>query len=340
VTRCRGALVRRRPRRLWQVGPPARLGKEPCSRRSSQWAGVSQSPRWLRARYVVRLALFLRQFSGAWAADRSLLLSPAVLWWCTRFPQPKPWSVLRRPAGHRRLPAHPAALRPNGASWGGRSHPTRRGRRAGHPKAVSGESCRTPLMDDSKIAPSSTTAARVHSQCSIVPDRTGSLPKQADSCSVQRSRGSAVGGTSHDFIEHLRPGPAKPESCSVLAVSHDFDGLLRVRSAGLLHPAANHGVRLVSSYSQVLAGLHQAVCFEPSPEGEESMRTARCVPARVPAGLPAAASSVGRRIEVQGGFRCRKTKENYRWRPRPLWHRVRRRAPPWLSPRPQAHRVP
>ena len=95
------------------------------------------------------------------------------------------------------------------ASWGGRSHPTRRGRRAGHPKMVSGESCRTPLMDDSKIAPLSTSAARVHSQCSIVPDRTGFLPKQAHSCSVQLSRGRAVGGMSHDFIEHLRPEPAK-----------------------------------------------------------------------------------------------------------------------------------
>lgn len=37
---------------------------------------------------------------------------------CTRSPQQKPWSVLRRPAGHRRLPAYPAALRPNGLPGG------------------------------------------------------------------------------------------------------------------------------------------------------------------------------------------------------------------------------
>ncbi len=167
-------------------------------------------------------------------------------------------------------PSTPCGPPSERASWGGRPCSTRRGRRADYPKVVSGESCRTPLMDDSKIAPPSTSAARVHSQCSIVPDRTGSLPKQAGSCSVQLLRRDAVGGASHDFIEHLRPGPAKPESCSVLAVSHDFDGLLRVRSAGLLHPAANHGVRLVSS----LHPAHPAVRVRARPEGRVHRRTA------------------------------------------------------------------
>ena len=42
------------------------------------------------------------------------------------------------------------------------------------------------------------------------------------------------------------PGMPLPESRSALAVSHDFGGFLRTRGAGLLHPAADHGVRLVS----------------------------------------------------------------------------------------------
>jgi hypothetical protein len=42
--------------------------------------------------------------------------------------------------------------------------------------------------------------------------------------------------------------PERPslESCSVLVVSHHLDGFLRSEVAGLLHPAAGHGVRCVS----------------------------------------------------------------------------------------------
>jgi hypothetical protein len=105
-----------------------------------------------------------------------------------------------------RTPCDPPSER---ASWGGRSHPTRRGRWAGLNEEVSGESCRTPLMDDSKIALPLTSAARVYSQCSIVPDRTGSLPKQACVGSVQPSRRTAVGGHRHDVSGHLRPELAK-----------------------------------------------------------------------------------------------------------------------------------
>jgi hypothetical protein len=45
-------------------------------------------------------------------------------------------------------------------------------------------------------------------------------------------------------------GPTKPfvESCSALVVSHHLDGLLRAGAAGLLHPAAGHGVRRVSCF--------------------------------------------------------------------------------------------
>jgi len=59
----------------------------------------------------------------------------------------------------------------------------------------------------------------------------------------------------------LRCEPSAPDchsgTPSVLAVSHGFDGLLRARGAGLLHPAADHGVRLVAglSLSWLLAGF-------------------------------------------------------------------------------------
>jgi hypothetical protein len=45
-----------------------------------------------------------------------------------------------------------------------------------------------------------------------------------------------------------RFGPEEPssESCSVRVVSHHLDGFLRSEVAGLLHPAAGHGVRCVS----------------------------------------------------------------------------------------------
>jgi len=45
-------------------------------------------------------------------------------------------------------------------------------------------------------------------------------------------------------------GPTKPivESWSALVVSHHLDGLLRAGAAGLLHPAAGHGVRRVSCF--------------------------------------------------------------------------------------------
>jgi hypothetical protein len=45
-----------------------------------------------------------------------------------------------------------------------------------------------------------------------------------------------------------------PDSCSALVVSHHLDGLLRVRVAGLLHPASGSGVRRVSGRSPVPCG--------------------------------------------------------------------------------------
>lgn len=45
----------------------------------------------------------------------------------------------------------------------------------------------------------------------------------------------------------LRHRVTKPGTRSALAFLPDFDGLLRVAAAGLLHPASGHGVRRVSS---------------------------------------------------------------------------------------------
>lgn len=64
-----------------------------------------------------------------------------------------------------------------------------------------------------------------------------------------RDLGIAPADTSRLRDAHSAPDcPANGHSsaCSAPAVSHDFDGLLRIRGAGLLHPAADHGVRLVA----------------------------------------------------------------------------------------------
>ena len=141
----------------------------------------------------------------------------------------------------------------------------------------------------SKIAPPSTSAAHVHSQCSIAPDRTGSLPRQGRLRCWLRFRRTDAAGESRDFAKHLRPEHAKPESCSVHAVSHDFDGLLRVRSAGLLHPAANHGVRLVSSFSPETT---RALGRPPLPEDGKSLpNSAPASSTEVDAAVAASAST-------------------------------------------------
>lgn len=54
------------------------------------------------------------------------------------------------------------------------------------------------------------------------------------------------------FVASLRPQNANSGTRSALAVSHDFGGLLLTRSAGLLHPAADHRVRLVADDITVL----------------------------------------------------------------------------------------
>jgi hypothetical protein len=103
---------------------------------------------------------------------------------------------------------------------------------------------------------------RRHPWCTSTPDTPPAPPKRGAhlrghvlaSCFVVgrlRSRGPRSSHCSafcqhSSFLAHRRPGHAMPESRSVHAVSHDYDGLLRAPGAGLLHPAADHEVRLVA----------------------------------------------------------------------------------------------
>jgi hypothetical protein len=66
--------------------------------------------------------------------------------------------------------------------------------------------------------------------------------------SVPRKRDPVVPRASTPARIAARFGPEEPssESCSVRVVSHHLDGFLRSEVAGLLHPAAGHGVRCVS----------------------------------------------------------------------------------------------
>jgi hypothetical protein len=52
----------------------------------------------------------------------------------------------------------------------------------------------------------------------------------------------------------LRGAAAKRHPCSVLVVSHHLDGFLRVRPAGLLHPAHDHEVHRVSALAAARPG--------------------------------------------------------------------------------------
>jgi hypothetical protein len=98
----------------------------------------------------------------------------------------------------------------------------------------------------SQRSPPSTSAVCVHSRRWVRSDspRTGSTSRSLRmSQRALRSPGSRpVAFAPITF----GPGMPLPESRSALAVSHDFGGFLRTRGAGLLHPAADHGVRLVS----------------------------------------------------------------------------------------------
>jgi len=73
----------------------------------------------------------------------------------------------------------------------------------------------------------------------------------------------------------LRSAIATGRSCSVLVVSHHLDGLLRTLLAGLLHPAANLGVRCVSA-------LARPGRSEDLPPGGAHPRRAFHTPRRIP----------------------------------------------------------
>jgi len=62
----------------------------------------------------------------------------------------------------------------------------------------------------------------------------------------------------------LRCEPSAPEcnsgTRSAHAVSHDYDGLLHTRGVGLLHPTANHEVRLVAGHPKILTPHRPPIC--------------------------------------------------------------------------------
>ena len=94
-----------------------------------------------------------------------------------------------------------------------------------------------------------------------------SLP---DSCVVRPHRPfidmlSGVHSRHDVTIAPSAPGIPCQESCSDLVVSHHLVGLLRLRIAGLLHPAANRGVRRVSGSCLLLPGCTSLPRAVPTP---------------------------------------------------------------------------
>lgn len=65
----------------------------------------------------------------------------------------------------------------------------------------------------------------------------------------------------------LRPRVASPSVCSVLVVPPDFDGLLHLDAAGLLHPAADRGIHHVSD------GRNRSVRCDPAARAVPLVRT-------------------------------------------------------------------
>ncbi len=82
--------------------------------------------------------------------------------------------------------------------------------------------------------------------CASTPCSLPTPPGGVSSVLDMRSSRLSPLGTLRLRREHSAP-ECQSGARSTLAVSHDFGGLLRTRGAGLLHPAADHGVRLVAS---------------------------------------------------------------------------------------------
>jgi hypothetical protein len=82
---------------------------------------------------------------------------------------------------------------------------------------------------------------------SLLPSPPGEVSSGLDMWSI---------GLAPSSPPRLHCEPSAPEcqsgTSSARAVSHDFGGLLHTRGAGLLHPAADHGVRLVAGSVSIL----------------------------------------------------------------------------------------
>lgn len=143
--------------------------------------------------------------------------------------------------------------------------PTEAGARLTRGPTVRGR--RTPLMGFVSKMP-----LHRHPLCASCPSSLSSSPGEVSCGQDMRSSGLAPVRP-----PRLRCEPSVP-AChsgtpSALAVSHDFGGLLRARGAGLLHPAADHGVRLVA----VLAGAIGMSCVQPKLRAAPRDRPARAV---------------------------------------------------------------
>ena len=112
----------------------------------------------------------------------------------------------------------------------------------------------------------------------VCPLRAHCLPRQAG-CPADWT--CARSGLRLVRTPRLRCEPSAPEchsgTCSARAVSHDFGGLLHTRGAGLLHPAADHGVRLVSVDGSVLVpAVRRAACRSTPHDGPGNLAVLHC----------------------------------------------------------------
>jgi len=90
-------------------------------------------------------------------------------------------------------------------------------------------------------------------------------------------------------------GMPLPKSRSVLVVSHHLDGFLRARLAGLLHPAADPGVRLVSCPAET---AHSPRRYHPSKKATDPPWALRSPGALAPLMFP-----LSRGCHLRGCFR-------------------------------------
>jgi len=128
----------------------------------------------------------------------------------------------------------------------------------------SARSRRTPLLGFVSKMP-----LHRHPTCASGPSLLSSPPGEVSCGQDMQSLELALWGP-----PRLRCEPSAPvcetRTPSARAVSHDFGGLLRARGAGLLHPAADHGVHQVADSN----GLVAPSCKQPDAMFPDDLQTA------------------------------------------------------------------